>query len=578
MPIPTPDQLMQAGWVPPEALAGFLFSNQGNVNLASVYGTPDGSMDPAMSFGLGGYNAFADQGAGLPVSGNYVTSSGQPVFNVPDDAQVAYGYSKDGSDTGVVFTDEERAALRDDFRTRGWQGAARVAALVGGGAALGATGSGPLFGGAAAAPATTTATTFPYTAGGPVTVSPLAGGAGASSGAGLGILDSSGAIIPGTEPVAAAGGKMSFLQRIFGGGPLGGTGGIAGGGQYPTTAGATPPFFPSAASSGPKWLQMLSGGVNRMGGAMTGNAQNPYLNPQENSAMQQRMRQALATSLLMNSGPRPKGTSSPLGDVGAAMFASQQAGDQFTADALRAKMMQAQLAQAQQGAEDPAAIREMRRLGYPLTPDGFKQYNADQAKPSTTINIGEKLNEPIPIAQLDTVRLPNGQTPPIGTTYAEAREMGARVLSAEDQKRTQQADQALGILNQIEEIAIGPNGVFNEVQPGLANRAAAAIDFGLDMLDQKDPRASQYADMSQAVLAPFIKFLGETGSLAQGDVQRALGLLPRIFPLPDTGEVAKEKISELREIVTRGVTKMNSVTRQSENIPPPPPGFTLDPK
>jgi hypothetical protein len=98
------------------------------------------------------------------------------------------------------------------------------------------------------------------------------------------------------------------------------------------------------------------------------------------------------------------------------------------------------------------------------------------------------------------------------------------------------------------------------------------------MLTQNDPRASQFHDMSQATLAPFIKFLGETGSLAQGDVQRAIGLLPRIFPLPDTGEVARDKIAELEEIITRGVNKMNSVTRQSENLPPLPDGFTLDPE
>src|SRR6185503_2248403 len=102
------------------------------------------------------------------------------------------------------------------------------------------------------------------------------------------------------------------------------------------------------------------------------------------------------------------------------------------------------------------------------------------------------LNKPIPIEQLDTVRLPNGQTPPIGTTYAQAREMGAQVLSAEDQKRTQQADQALGILGQLKDLAIGKDGVFQDVQPGLVNRAASALTFGLNMLTQDDPRASLF--------------------------------------------------------------------------------------
>jgi hypothetical protein len=394
----------------------------------------------------------------------------------------------------------------------------------------------------------------------------------------------------------------AFWQRLFGAGPytgLGGTGGIAGGGMPP--AWSTPPFNPNAGplpsmggagvsavsqpmvpmygKNTPKWLQKASGGFNNVMGRLSG-PDDPNLNAQENDARKQQAQMARIGQLLQGAAPRPKGTGSPLADFGSAMMAGQQAGNQFSADALRAQLMKAQIAQAQQqqGPQDPSDIRAMQALGYPLTPEGFKQYNADQAKPGTTINIGEKLAEPIPIAQLDTVRLPDGTTPPIGTTYQQARDMGAKVLSAEDQKRTVQADQALGILNQLEELAIGPEGVFNEVQPGLANRAAAALDFGLEMLTQNDPRASQFHDMSQATLAPFIKFLGETGSLAQGDVQRAIGLLPRTFPLPDTGEVAREKIAELREIITRGVTKMNSVSRQSKDVPPPPPGFIVDPE
>jgi hypothetical protein len=375
-----------------------------------------------------------------------------------------------------------------------------------------------------------------------------------------------------------------MLQKMGGQNPLGGTGGIAGGGMYPPWA--TPPFNPnapptraatgglplpaatsavapptpysSASPQGPKWLQKFGSGVNRVMGGLTGPA-NPNLTPQEQEMMRQHQMRMMAGTLLANSGPRPQGTQGAFEPFGQAMIAGQ-------------------MAQAQAGAQDPSTIREMQALGYPLTPEGFKEYNAAQARPGTTINIGEEMNKPIPIAQLDTVRLPNGQTPPIGTTFAEARAMGAQVLSAEDQKRTIQADQALGILNQLEELAIGPDGVFNEVQPGLANRAGSAIQFGLDMLSQNDPRASQFHDMSQATLAPFIKFLGETGSLATGDVQRAIGLLPRIFPLPDTGEVARDKIAELKEIITRGVSKMNSVSRQSDQVPSPPPGFTLDPE
>lgn len=208
------------------------------------------------------------------------------------------------------------------------------------------------------------------------------------------------------------------------------------------------------------------------------------------------------------------------------------------------------------------------RLGRALTDEEVFKL----AGGGTTINIGDKLNEPIPITQLDSIRLPNGSTPPIGTTFQQAREAGATVLSVDEQKRNQQADQALGILGQLETLAVGPEGVFNQVMPGIANRVASAITFGFDMLEQKDPRASQFADLSEATVAPFIKFLGESGALAQGDVDRALGLLPRVFPLPDTKEVATEKLAALRQIIERGVRKLNA----GPSIPPLPPGFTLD--
>jgi hypothetical protein len=209
------------------------------------------------------------------------------------------------------------------------------------------------------------------------------------------------------------------------------------------------------------------------------------------------------------------------------------------------------------------------RLGRPLTDAEVMTLSGG----GTTINVGDTLNQPIPIAQLDSVRLPDGKTPPLGTTFAQARDLGAQVVSGDDQKRAQQADQAVGILDQLEELAIGPKGVFNDVMPGMANRVASAVNFAIDMVDQKDPRAAQFKDLSEATLAPFIKFLGESGALADGDVQRGLGLLPRIWPLPDTKEVATDKLHSLREIVNRGVGNLNSGKRVTSDDVPPPPGY-----
>lgn len=117
--------------------------------------------------------------------------------------------------------------------------------------------------------------------------------------------------------------------------PLPGAGGMP--------AQAVPPSF---GGNAPQWLQKASGGLEKVLGGMTGPAPS-FLSPAEQQALQQRQRMAVAAALLQASGPRPRGTSSPLQAIGAGMQAGQQAQDQFTADALRARLMAAQIQKLQ---------------------------------------------------------------------------------------------------------------------------------------------------------------------------------------------------------------------------------------
>lgn len=177
----------------------------------------------------------------------------------------------------------------------------------------------------------------------------------------------------------------------------------------------------------------------------------------------------------------------------------------------------------------------------------------------TTINIGDKLNEPIPVSQIQNVRLPDGSPVPIGTTFQQAREMGAQVVSPAEQQRGLQQEAALAILDEVEQLALGPGGLFTNVEPGFVNRAGAALLHGLSMLTQDDPSAALYEDRVRSSLAPIVRLFGETGALAEGDVQRALGSFPRTFPLPDTREVAQQKLRRLREYITIGLRNYNKI-------------------
>jgi len=178
-----------------------------------------------------------------------------------------------------------------------------------------------------------------------------------------------------------------WMQRLMaqlqpGGSPLGGTGGIAGGGTYPPwrTPGINPnaplpgpggsqPRFP-----GPAWLQKMAGGMNRFADAQLPGA-SPYLTGDENAAAQKQQRMAMAGALLQGAGPQPVGTSSPLGAFGNAIQAGQQAGAAATSDAIRMRLAQSQLQNAQSGASSSslADFAQAKKDGYAGTYMDYKR-------------------------------------------------------------------------------------------------------------------------------------------------------------------------------------------------------------
>lgn len=315
-------------------------------------------------------------------------------------------------------------------------------------------------------------------------------------------------------------------------------------------------------------MPLLNSFNRALGGLIPRNDLQGLLDAKAASEAQRRGRMTLASGLLQASGPStmPRGL---LQSFGAALPGALAAQDQYAKEAafapLESLYLQTQIARnlAPDTSSFQQKLSDVRgAIGRELTQEEVLKL----AGGGTTINIGDKLNEPIPISSLDSVRLPDGSTLPIGSTYADAQRLGAQVFSSEELKKEQQADAALGILDQLETLAIGEGGeggIFQNVNPGLVNRAGAAFDFALGMLSQNDPRASQFYDMSKATLAPFIRLLGESGALAQGDVDRALGLVPRVFPLPDTKEVAERKLIELRAIINRGVRKQNEIRERA---------------
>lgn len=170
------------------------------------------------------------------------------------------------------------------------------------------------------------------------------------------------------------------------------------------------------------------------------------------------------------------------------------------------------------------------------------------------------LTEQIPPTQLSSVRLPSGESPPIGTTWGDAQSMGARVYSASELNRKTVAEIALKTLDELERMALDPEtGVFvDEGGSFLTNNAlgrlVSGISNGLGALagTEASERRAIFDSTSRGVLSSLVRSMGESGALSDGDVQRANELIPTLGAMPDTERKAKQQFSELRTILSRG--------------------------
>lgn len=218
MPTPT-------GWVPSQLLNGMYAQPPPEV-IAAMQGRYDPSVhqwnpqtmtltgpEGEYYFGADSYNPYEAN----PANGTNVVIDG--VTQNFAEGVTPYSFLGGGQAITVAEGSPEYHDLRADARTRNQQGLARIATLVGGGAALGATGSGPVFGGSGAAG--TAAQTFPYSAGGPVTVSSIPGvtaGTAGTAGAGVAVADGLTGVPslpPGVDYLPTGGGGM--WENLLGG-------------------------------------------------------------------------------------------------------------------------------------------------------------------------------------------------------------------------------------------------------------------------------------------------------------------------------------------------------------------------
>lgn len=172
------------------------------------------------------------------------------------------------------------------------------------------------------------------------------------------------------------------------------------------------------------------------------------------------------------------------------------------------------------------------------------------------------LSEQIKPTDLHRVRLPDGTSPPLGTTWGEARAMGAKVYSTEELKRERDIEDAMHLLDQLESLAFS-EGVFLDAGGSILTenvlaRAVRGILNGLGALVGTDAakRRAVFDANARGTLARIVRAMGESGALAEGDIERAIALLPKLGAVPQTERQARMHFQELRAILSRGAANL----------------------
>lgn len=364
-------------------------------------------------------------------------------------------------------------------------------------------------------------------------------------------------------------------------------------------------------------LAMLRGGLDR---AVNG-APSPYLEPDEQKAVNAQRRQAMIAALLQGAAPRPQGTGNTLGDIGNALAAGNRAQGAGLDDAMKARLtgmqiqqMRAQSIAAQQRADaataaaakphvsvvngalvtdggqviykapdKPADTSEMAKkaadaeklLGRPLTPEEtlklFGIAPSDKA---------DEQDKPLSATDLSKLRAADGSQFPFGTTARQASQAGAHTISEAEIGRQAAAATALNTFSELKNLALGPNGVFNDNGgSALTNNVPARALNGISnsignfVGTEAGRRRTVYSSTSAGALASIARALGESGSLAVDDVKRAQKLLAELGSLPETKETAELKFNELESLIRKGMNGSPTAAKSSPAAGPKFLGF-----
>lgn len=173
---------------------------------------------------------------------------------------------------------------------------------------------------------------------------------------------------------------------------------------------------------------------------------------------------------------------------------------------------------------------------------------------------GRALDTPLSSNELSKFRNAEGNLPPVGSTPRDLKEGGFEAIVPDEQKAEVALRPALSVVDRLEELG---EDIFSAESFG--ERLRRVPQLAADQLTQADANIALYTSTIEGTLAPIVKALGESGTLTDQDIKRVNGLLPKVFPVPDSREVAEQKFRQIREFLSAKLKKRSQGSR-SDNV------------
>jgi hypothetical protein len=273
-----------------------------------------------------------------------------------------------------------------------------------------------------------------------------------------------------------------------------------------------------------------------------------------------------------------------------------------------------------QAPQDSETIADMKRLGFPISPEGFAAYKSAGDAPQTASRTAEStvgklwadyhaavargdteeaeslraaielenapkvaddesdFDKPLSTSDLESYRLPDGSKLPAGSTLRDAMDNGALPYTATELTQQRAAESGVATLEMLEDIALGDGGVFidagggpvTDTWPGRFTRGmanATGTFFGTEASRQRD----LYTRLREAYIATLARSRGESGSLSDSDIARISQALPELGAVPMTEKQARAMFEEARKIY-------GSSNQSRPGQPSDPIEYDFDPK